>query len=170
MKKFSNVLLAAGAVLGLMLGSAMAQAPAAKPPSAAAIGYAKDILASKNVSVIYQGAVPGLVQRTRDVLLQSNLNYQKDLDEVALKVAKDLAGREKEIGEEMARIYATVFTEQELKELSAFYKSPLGVKVIAQEPVAFNTARQYMDQWAQKFAEEINSKFRAEMKARGKEI
>jgi hypothetical protein len=161
MKKFSKVLLAAGAALGLMLGSAMAQAP--KPPSAAALGYAKEILAAKNVNAIYQGAVPGLVQRTKDVLLQSNLNYQKDLNEVAVTVAKELAGREKEIGEEMARIYATSFTEQELKELAVFYKSPLGAKVIAQEPAAFNQARQYMDQWAQKFAEEINGKFRAEM-------
>lgn len=168
MRKFSNVLLAAGAALALMMGSAMAQAP--KPPSAAAIGYAKDILTSKNVSAIYQGAVPGLVQRTKDVLLQSNLNYQKELNEVALTVVKELAGREKEVGEEMARIYATAFTEQELKELAAFYKSPLGIKVIAQEPVAFNQARQYMDQWALKFAEEINGKFRAEMKKRGKEI
>ena len=168
MRNLSNVLLAAGAVLGLMLGSAMAQAP--KPPSPAAIGYAKEILTSKNVSTIYQGAVPGLVQRTKDVLLQSNLNYQQDLNEVAVQGAKDLAGREKEIGEEMARIYANAFTEQELKELAAFYKSPLGIKVIAQEPVAFNAARQYMDQWAQKFGEEINAKFRAEMKKRGKDI
>ena len=104
------------------------------------------------------------------MLLQANLNYQKDLNEVAVQVAKDFAGREKEIGEEMARIYASSFTEPELKELAAFYKSPLGTKVIAQEPVAFNTARQYMDQWAAKFGEEINAKFRAEMKKRGKEI
>jgi hypothetical protein len=168
MTKFSKTLLAASAALVLTVGSAMAQAP--KPPSPAAVGYAKEILTSKNVSAIYQGAVPGLVQRTKDVLLQSNLNYQKDLNEVAVQVAKDLAGREKEIGEEMAKIYASAFTEQELKEIATFYKSPLGIKVIAQEPVAFNAARQYMDQWAQKFGEEINGKFRAEMKKRGKEI
>ena len=168
MKTLSNLLLAAG--VALMLCGVSAQAQQAKPPSAAAIGYAKEILAAKNVSAIYQGAVPGLVQRARDVLLQANLNYQKDLNEVAVKVAKDLAGREKEIGEEMAKIYAGAFTEQELKDLAAFYKSPLGAKVIVQEPAAFNAARQYMDQWAQKFAEEINGRFRAEMKARGKEI
>lgn len=168
MKTLSNVLLAAGAAL--MLCCATAQAQQAKPPSAAAVGYAKEILTAKNVSAIYQGAVPGLVQRTKDVLLQSNLNYQKDLNEVAVKVAKDLAGREQEIGEEMAKIYAGAFTEQELKDLAVFYKSPLGTKVILQEPAAFNAARQFMDQWAQKFAEEINGRFRAEMKARGKEI
>lgn len=168
MNKLSNAVIGAVAVLGLMATGAVAQT--AKPPSAAAIGYAKEILASKNVSMIYQGAVPGLVQRTKEVLLQSNLNYQKDLDEVAVKVAKDFAGREQEIGEEMAKIYAGAFTEQELKDLATFYRSPLGVKVIAQEPLAFNTARQYMDQWAQKMSEEMNGKFRAEMRARGKEI
>ncbi len=168
MKTLSNVLLAAG--MALMLCGAPAQAQQVKPPSATAIAYAKEILAAKNVSTLYQGAVPGLVQRTKDVLLQANLNYQKDLNEVAVKVAKDLAGREQEIGEQMAKIYAGSFTEQELKDLVAFYKSPLGAKVIAQEPAAFASARQFMDQWAQKFAEEINGRFRAEMKARGKEI
>lgn len=168
MKTMTNVLFAAG--LALMLCGASAQAQQAKPPSAAAIGYAKEILAAKNLGALYQGAVPGLVQRTKDVLLQANLNYQKDLNEVAVKVAKDLAGREQEIGEEMAKIYASSFTEPELKDLAAFYKSPLGAKVIVQEPAAFNTVRQFMDQWAQKFSEEINGRFRAEMKARGKEI
>ena len=49
--------------------------------------------------------------------MQTNLNYQKDLNEVAVIVAKNLAGREKEIGESMAKIYANEFTEQELKDL-----------------------------------------------------
>ena len=62
-------------------------------------------------------------QRTKDTLLQSNLNYQKDLNEVAVIVAQKLAGREKEIGDGMAKIYASEFTEQELKDLVTFYKS-----------------------------------------------
>ena len=33
-------------------------------------------------------AVPSIVQRTKDALLQTNLNYQKDLEEVAVIVAK----------------------------------------------------------------------------------
>ncbi len=168
MRKFSNVLLAAGAVLGLMLGSAVAQAP--KPPTPAAIGYAKEILASKNVSAIYQGAVPGLVQRTKDVLLQANLNYQKDLNEVAVIVAQRLAGREKEIGDGMAQIYANEFTEQELKDLVTFYKSPLGQKLLASEPRAIQFSMSYMNQWAQNFAEIVNGEFRAEMRKRGKNI
>ena len=85
-------------------------------------------------------------------------------------VAKDLAGREKEIGEGMAQIYASEFTEQELKDLVTFYKSPLGQKLIINEPRAIQFTMSYMQQWAQQFAEIVNGEFRAEMRKRGKQI
>ncbi len=171
----SRMVLAAGLSFGLAISSASAQAPApaatpVKPASAAAIGYAKEILAMKNASAMYQSAVPNIVQRSKDSILQNNLNYQKDLNEVAVIVAKQLTGKEKEIGEQMAKIYATDFTEQELKDLVTFYKSPLGQKLLAQEPRSITNSMAYMNQWAQTFSEEVNGVFRAEMRKRGKEI
>jgi len=124
----------------------------------------------KNAAAMYANAVPNLVEQTKNVLMQSNLNYQKDLNEVAVIVAKNLAGREKEIGEGMAQVYANEFTEQELKDLVTFYKSPLGQKLLANEPRAIQFSMSYMNQWAQQFAETINGQFRAEMKKRGKDI
>ena len=175
MKSLSRSLSAAGlaVALALVAAPAMAQTPpaaTAKPASAAALAAAKEILSMKNVSAMYANAVPGLVERTKSTLLQSNLNYQKDLNEVAVIVAKNLAGREKEIGDGMAQIYASEFTEQELKDLATFYKSPLGQKLLLAEPKAIQGSMAYMNQWAQSFAEVINGQFRAEMKKRGKEI
>ena len=141
-----------------------------KPSSPAAIAAAKEILALKHVSNMYQNAIPSIVQRTKDALLQNNLNYQKDLNEVAVIVAQNLAGREKEIGEQMAKIYASDFTEQELKDLVTFYKTPLGQKLLAQEPRTVQASMAFMNQWAQTFSEEVNGHFRAEMRKRGKDI
>jgi hypothetical protein len=103
-------------------------------------------------------------------LLQTNLNYQKDLNEVAVIVAQTFAGKEKEIGDGMAQIYANEFTEQELKDLVTFYKSPLGQKLLAAEPRAIQFSMSFMNQWAQNFAETVNAQFRAEMRKRGKQI
>jgi hypothetical protein len=169
MKSLSRILSAAGLVLGLALAGvpAGAQQPA---PSPASIAAAKEILGMKNASAMYSSAVPNLVQQTKDQLLQSNLNYQKDLNEVAVIVATKLAGREKEIGEGMAKVYAGEFTEQELKDLVVFYKSPLGQKLLSTEPKAIQLSMGFMNQWAQAFAEVINGEFRAEMRKRGKEI
>lgn len=149
---------------------ALAQAQQASQPPPAAIASAKELLTLKHAGTMYANAVPGMVERTKTTLLQSNLNYQKDLNEVALIVAKSLAGREKEIGDGMAKIYASQFTEQELKDLVTFYKSPLGQKLIAQEPKAIEASMKYMNQWAQQFADVVNGEFRAEMRKRGKEI
>lgn len=171
MKTLFKAALAAGFAIGLAMTSASAQTPAPlKPASPAAIAAAKEILAMKNVSAMYGSAVPNIVQRTKDALLQNNLNYQKDLNEVSVVVAQALSGREKEIGEQMAKIYANDFTEQELKDLVTFYKSPLGQKLLAQEPRTIQSSMGYMNQWAQGFSEEVNGQFRAEMRKRGKEI
>jgi len=124
----------------------------------------------KNASAMYAAAVPNIVQQTKEALLQANLNYQKDLNEVAAIVAQTLAGKEKEIGDGMAQIYASEFTEQELKDLVTFYKSALGQKLLSAEPRAIQFSMSFMNQWAQTFAETTNAQFRAEMRKRGKQI
>ena len=149
---------------------APAPAPALKQASPAALAAAKEILAMKNAGAMYASAVPNIVDQTKVALIQSNLNYQKDLNEVAVIVAKNLAGKEQEIGEGMAKIYANEFTEQELKDLVTFYKSPLGQKLLATEPRAIQFSMSYMNQWAQAFSQEVNTAFRAEMRKRGKPI
>src|SRR3979411_2612672 len=148
MKSLSRILSAAGLALGLALAGVPAgaqQAPSLKPASPAALAAAKEILTMKNASAMYSNAVPNIVQQTKDALLQNNLNYQKDLNEVAVLVAQALAGREKEIGEQMARIYASDFNEQELICLVAFYKSPLGQKLLAQEPKSIMASIGFMN-------------------------
>jgi len=171
--------LALGLALGLTLtgvpATAQQKAPAPtavplKQGSPAAIAAAKEILTMKNASAMYANAVPNLVEQTKNVLLQNNLNYQKDLNEVAVIVAQKLAGREKEIGDGMANIYTNEFSEQELKDLVTFYKSPLGQKLLAAEPRAIQFSMSYMNGWAQNFSEIVNGEFRAEMRKRGKQI
>jgi len=170
MKSLSGILSATCLALGLALTALPAVAQQPKPASPAAIAAAKEILAMKHADAMYANAVPNLVHKTKDQLLQSNLNYQKDLNEVEVIVAQKLAGRQKEIGDGMAAVYAQAFTEQELKDLVTFYRSALGQKLLTAEPVAIQQSMGFMNQWAQGFAEMINGEFRAEMRKRGKEI
>ncbi|MDE2065157.1 MAG: DUF2059 domain-containing protein, partial [Bradyrhizobium sp.] len=118
----------------------------------------------------YANAVANIIERAKAQLLGSNLNYQKDLNEIATSIAQQSAGKEKEIGEQMARIYANDFTEQELKELTAFYKSPLGQKLLTTEPKSIQASMQYMNQWAQSFGEHVVAEFRTQMQKRGKPL
>ena len=57
------------------------------------------------------------------------------------------------------KLYATRFTEQELKEMLAFYKSPLGKKLIAEEPAFVDRTMSAAQDWAIKLNEEVAAAF-----------
>ena len=172
MKSVLKFLPAATLAFGLALSAApaLAQQKAPEAPTPGAIAAAKQILTLKNASAMYADAVPSMVEKVKATLIGQNLNYQKDLNELAPVVAKQLAGREQQITDGMVGVYAGEFTEQELKDLVTFYKSPLGQKLLTNEPKAINLSMQVMSDWARSFSEVVAATFRAEMKKRGKEI
>jgi hypothetical protein len=175
MKSFLKILPAAGLLLAVGMPASAQQkqaapAPALKQCSPAAKDAASEILKFKGASSLYANVIPNVVLQTKESLLSSNLNLQKDLNEVATIIAQNNAGKEKEIGDGMAQVYCNEFSEQELKDLVTFYKSPLGQKLLLSEPRAIQFSMAYLNGWAQNFAETVNGQFRAEMRKRGKQI
>jgi uncharacterized protein len=146
-------------------------APAhAQQPSAASIALAKEIIVAKGATSMYDPVIPNLIERTKGVLMQTNPMLGRDLNEVSAKLRAELAPRSAELVEDAAKLYAARFTEQELKTVLAFYKSPLGKKVITEEPAILNQSMSNVDTWIGKFANEVMSKFRAEMKKKGHDL
>jgi hypothetical protein len=119
---------------------------------------------------MFDTVVPNLVDKTKAMLLQTNPSLNKDLTDVAAKLRTDLAPRGSELLDQMAKLYAAAFTEQELKEIVTFYRSPVGKKISVTEPRVLEDAFSQVDVWTDKFAEEIIAKMRAEMKRRGHNI
>jgi hypothetical protein len=153
--------------LGLALSTGIA---GAQQPSAAAIATAMELVTVKGAKAMYDPLVAGIVEKAKGVFLQANPMLGKDLNEVAAKLRADLAPRGAEVLTETARLYAMRFTEQELKDALAFYKSPLGRKMLAEEPVIADQSMRSAASWADKLSEEVISKMRSEMRKRGHEI
>jgi len=142
-------------------------APAQAPTSPAALLLAKELIDVKGAASAYDPLVNGVIQYHKNFFMQTNPNLAKDLDAVAQKLAADFAPRKVEMQQELTRIYASHFTEQELKDALAFYKTPLGRKLITEEPKALEESMKAADDWSRKFAIEVDAKFRAEMQKRG---
>jgi uncharacterized protein len=152
--------------------AAQAAAPAAPTPqpSAAAVQLAKQILTLKHVQDIFQPMVRGVVIKTRDTFMQTNFMWGKDLNEVAANLQKQYAPRAGQLVDAAARIYASHFTEQELTEILAFDRSPLGQKLLTEEPKALDESMANADKWADNLSLEVIDSMRAEMKKRGHDI
>jgi uncharacterized protein len=156
-------------VLALAVAAGGAAAEAQKP-SASALATAKELITVKGGTAIYEPIVPGVIEQARRILLQTNPMLSKPMNEVAASLRAEYASRGEELVNEAAKLYALRFSEQELKEVLAFYKTPLGRKIVTQEPAILDESLRSAKTWADRLSEEIIGKFRAEMKKKGHEI
>jgi hypothetical protein len=154
------------AAAALLMACSQASAQQQKPTEAA-IETAKEIVAIKGGEGMFGSLIPGVIEQGKAMFEQQNPALGKDLDTVAAKLRTELAPRMAEVNVEIAKAYASHFTESELKEMLAFYKSPLGRKMISEEPKALAQAINFAQHWAQKFSEEVLAKYREEMKKMG---
>jgi uncharacterized protein len=146
-------------------------APArAQQPSANAIAMAKEIIVAKGSATLFNTIGNNVIEQSKAMLLQTNPTLTKDLDDVAAKLRSDYAARMAEPLNDAAKLYAAGFTEQELKDILAFYKSPAGKKVADQETGILEHSLSDLDAWAAKFSEEVLARIRGEMRKRGHEL
>lgn len=144
-----------------------APAAAQQQPTPAAVSMAKEIIDLKGSMGIFPSIIAGVVQQARDTFLQANLTLEKPLNETAAQLRTELATRVNDVRELFAKLYAQRFSEQELKEIVTFLKSPTGKKFISEEPIFLNESLSRAEQWSTALSDEVMSKFRAEMRKKG---
>jgi len=114
--------------------------------------------------------VAGVVEKTKDMFMQTNFMWANDLNAVAAIEQKKYASRVDELVDMTARLYATQFTEQELRSLLTFYQSPLGQKVLNVEPNLMDQAMADAGTWGDNLSQEVIASMRDEMKKRGHDM
>jgi len=136
-------------------------------PSAAALSTAKEIVTVTGATALFNPLIAGVIEQAKLLFLQQNPSLSKDLNEITTKMRNDLAPRFDELVNFVALNYATYFTEQELKDVLAFYKSPAGKKLISEQPKVVDASMKFAQDWANKLSDEVIGKMREELKKRG---
>jgi hypothetical protein len=157
----------AAAVFGIALaGASIAQ----QQPTPTAMLLAKELVEAKSAMRLFNPLISGVIEYHRNLFTQTNPNLGRELSEVAQQLHTELVARRADLEQQIVRIYAQHFTEQELKQAVAFYRTPLGKKLIAEEPKALDESMKLANEWSSKLAEEVIAKMRAEMKKRGPDM
>jgi hypothetical protein len=146
---------------------AFAPAAHSQQPSAAAMATAKELVGVTGATTLFNPLISGVVEQAKILFLQQDPSLNKDLTEIAGKMRTELAPRMGQVTDEVAKLYATHFTEAELKDILAFYQSPVGKKMLAQQPVVVDASLKFAQDWANKLSEEVVSKMRVELKKKG---
>ena len=154
---------------GLVAAALAVSSPVyAQQPSATAMATAKEYVNLTGATLIFSPLVSGVVEQSKMLFLQQDPGLAKDLNEIAAKLRTELNPRLEELNVEMARLYATKFSEAELKEILTFYNSPTGKKLLVEQPQLAEGSLKYAQDWSIKLSDEVVAKMRDELKKRGR--
>jgi hypothetical protein len=110
--------------------------------------------------------LPGLSLQAQNQLIQLRPDLHKEIIDAVEAVALKLAPRRADLDTDLARVWARNFTEDELKAIAAFYKSPAGRKLAEVGPKVIGDTVQATRQWSNRVGEELLEKSREELKQR----
>jgi uncharacterized protein len=169
MTKFTQALhrSARAAAVAVALVALGVTANAQPKPSAAAMATAQQLVKITGAASAFQPLIPGVVEQAKLLFLQQNPDLASDLNAVAAELRKEYAPRVSELTDHVAELYARRFTEAEMKQILAFYSSPVGKKYQSQLPQIIQASSKFAHDWANKLSDEVIQKMREDMKKRG---
>lgn len=168
-------LLAALAVTAAPLGLAplrpvSASAQQAAQPSAALIAIAKELVVANGEARAFEGVISEIVNGAARSFVPTNPDLAKPLSDVAQMLRVEFEKRQAEVVQILASAYASRFTEAELKEALAFYRTATGKKLVADRPAIVQQTVQGIQVWGAQVNAEVLERVRAEMKKKGYDL
>lgn len=166
-----------GAALLLTLAAAnplLAQAPApavAQPVLPAShVSAARDVVIGTGIAASFESIFPEFRQRMEQSVGVTRPDLQKDLRDALEIIKPEAARRIEEMVLASARIFAGEMTEAELKEIAAFYNTPVGKRFNAVRPLAIDRIFGLLQPWSIQTSEALFAVLRTEMKKKGHDI
>ncbi len=158
---------AAAAVLAFSLAFGAA-APAVSqeiPPEQLAL--ARKFVDLTNKAQIYEAIMVMTAQRTSQLLTQSNPEIATQINDTIGKSLEARRGKNDELFNQIARIYAVTYTTDELQQIVAFYETPVGQKLADNAMSVNQDVSKVMQIYTSNFGTEFVREVRAALKAAG---
>ena len=168
MNLIHSSLRAAVLAIGLMVGCV--GAASAEEVTEAHLQAAVAAVQAAKTSRGFDNLLPLLAQQTQNRLIRMRPDQHILIGQVVDAEALDLVARRADLDNDVARIWAKYFTEDELNAITTFYKSPAGSKLADIGPKVVGETLQSVKGWSDRVGEEMFEKSREELKKKGVDL
>ena len=158
----SRALLIAATILAVLAGASSAQAP-----DKARVAAAKQMMELAGSAAQFDQVMPLMSQQMSQAFKNLAPGSATEIDDVFRQLVPRFVARKGELLDQIAGLYATEMTLDELNAIVAFYKSPAGLKFASVQPKILRESMALGQQWGQKIGAEFADEARRELKKRG---
>jgi hypothetical protein len=139
----------------------------AQTPDTTRIAAAKQMMEVAGSAAQFDQVMPLMSQQMSQAFKNLAPGSATEIDDVFRQLVPKFIERKGELLDQIATLYATEMTLDELNAIVAFYKSPVGAKFASVQPKILRDSMALGQRWGQKIGEELADEVRRELKKRG---
>ena len=141
-------------IIGVMLLFSISTAPA-QTPSPEALAVARSLISTMKLTDQYKALLPVILLSIKPAVVQGRPEIERDYDAMAAQIADAYAPYYSSMVDSAASLYASNFTVDELREIDAFYRLPVGQKLLQKSLAMTQQSTQIGQDASRKAAEDL---------------
>jgi hypothetical protein len=158
-------------IAGLAVATLLLIAPVhAQSPSPDADAAARELVDAMKLPDQFKAVLPTIIQHLKPAIVQNRPDVGRDFDAMMPVVQEKMAARLGELSNAMAAVYASNFSAAELHDLTAFYKSPTGQKLLQKTPVIAAQTMAAGQKFGQAAAADAQKQMTDELRSKGHDL
>lgn len=135
-----------------------------------AVAAAKELVVTMRAADQLRTLFPMIMQQLKPAIVQGRPEVEKDYDASLPQILEAANARMAEFADAIAAVYAQHFTADELRQLSAFYKGPVGQKFLQNMPAIMQDSMAVGQKFGASLAEDMRSRMSDELRKKGHKI
>jgi uncharacterized protein len=157
--------------LALALWTSVLSLPVeAQAPDVARLSAAREMMEVAGVAKQFDDLMPLLTRQLSQSFVAVAPEKAEEIRQVFAQLPGKFIDRKGELIEQVASLYAQELSVEELGAVSAFYKSPAGLKLLSVQPQIARQSMALGQRWGAQIGREIEQEARKELKKRGIEL
>ena len=163
-----RLLMIAGIVSGIVLG--LTCGARAETPSPDALTAARSLVTTLRLSDRYKALLPAILLSLKPALVQDRPEIERDYDAMTTMIADVYTPFYNAMLDNAATIYASTFTVDEMRQIEAFYRLPVGQKFLHAQPAIVQQSSEAAQDISRRAAEEIRSRLTEALRQKGHKL
>lgn len=152
--------------LMLSLGAASAQ----QTPSPESMAAARSLVTTMKQADQYRALLPEILLTLKPALTQDRPEIEQDFETMTPLIVDAFAPYVQQMVDQLATAYATNFTLDELKQIEAFYKQPVGQKLLSKDAALEQAATQIGQDGGRKASEDLRTRLTQALRQKGRKL
>jgi hypothetical protein len=144
--------------------------PAARAETPDAVAAARSLVTTMKLADQYKALLPAILLNLRPALTQDRPEIERDYDAMMPMIADAFTPYYIAMVDGIADVYANNFTAAELREIEAFYRQPVGQKMLEKMPAISQQALAVGQEVSRKAAEDLRQRLTEALRQKGHKL